>query len=42
VDKLTADIEEFCPIVRSNREALDQIEAVMKQELLLLAMEGSA
>jgi hypothetical protein len=41
VDKLTADIDEFCPILRSNREALDQMQAAMKPELLPLAMEAS-
>jgi hypothetical protein len=42
VDKLTADIDAFCPILHSNREVVDQMQAAMKQELLPLAMEASA
>jgi hypothetical protein len=42
VDKLTADIDAFCPVLDSNREVLDQMQAPMKRELLPLAMEASA
>jgi hypothetical protein len=40
VDKLTADIDAFCPILHSNREAVDQMQAAMKQQLLPLAWEA--
>jgi hypothetical protein len=42
VEKITTDIDAFCPVLRSNREAFDRVQAAAKQDLLPVVMEASA
>ncbi|KAA8893396.1 hypothetical protein FN846DRAFT_896012 [Sphaerosporella brunnea] len=42
VEQLTADIASFCPALRRNRQALDEVQIGIKEGILPLAIEASA
>jgi hypothetical protein len=42
VERINADIAAFCPALRRNRQALDDLQTQIKEHMLPLEMEASA